>query len=76
MFINKILSKYIHVGSSFDGFIVTNTMVKSKFKLQPFKTYRNGWLTFLDTLHAYSRHAHGNNFSLVGTRIHATLVDE
>ena len=33
MFINKILSKYIHVGYCFEGFIVRNTMGLLKFNL-------------------------------------------
>ena len=33
MFGNKILSKYIHVRSCFEGFIARNTMVQSDFNL-------------------------------------------
>ena len=33
MFFNKILSKYIYVGSCFEEFIIKNTMVQSKFNL-------------------------------------------
>ena len=37
----KILSKYIHVGSCFEGFIIRNTMVQSKFNLNVyFVNYR------------------------------------
>jgi hypothetical protein len=33
IFINKILSKYIYVGSCFEGFIIRNTIVQSEFNL-------------------------------------------
>ena len=33
MFVNKILSKYIHVRSCFKGFIARNLMVQSEFNL-------------------------------------------
>jgi hypothetical protein len=40
MFVNKILSKYIHVGSYFEGFIVTKPMVQSEFNLNDYyKSY-------------------------------------
>ena len=33
MFVNKILSKYIHIGSCSEEFTVKNLMVKSEFNL-------------------------------------------
>ena len=40
MFINKNLFKYIHVESYFEGFIIRNSVVQSKFNFDvPFSSY-------------------------------------